>query len=97
VIDASAVTTEFNTLFETVTSIAEKVDPIKVNETLTATAQALTGLGDRFGGGSQNTNGSASGTAGNGGGGGGGCAMKGGQSSPPGGTGAAGYALIEWV
>ncbi|MDT7765790.1 MAG: phospholipid/cholesterol/gamma-HCH transport system substrate-binding protein [Mycobacterium sp.] len=49
VIDASAVTTEFNTLFETVTSIAEKVDPIKVNETLTATAQALTGLGDRFG------------------------------------------------
>jgi phospholipid/cholesterol/gamma-HCH transport system substrate-binding protein len=49
VIDASAVTTEFNTLFETVTSIAEQVDPIKVNETLTATAQALTGLGDRFG------------------------------------------------
>ena len=49
VIDASAVTTEFNTLFETVTSIAEQVDPIKVNQTLTATAQALTGLGDRFG------------------------------------------------
>src|ERR1700722_13657004 len=49
VIDASAVTTEFNTLFETVTSIAEHVDPIKVNQTLTATAQALTGLGDRFG------------------------------------------------
>ena len=48
-IDASAVTTEFNTLFETVTSIAERVDPIKVNQTLTATAQALTGLGDRFG------------------------------------------------
>ncbi len=38
-------TTEFNTLFETVTSIAEKVDPIKLNQTLTATAQALTGLG----------------------------------------------------
>jgi phospholipid/cholesterol/gamma-HCH transport system substrate-binding protein len=49
VIDASAVTTEFNTLFETITSIAERVDPIKVNQTLTATAQALTGLGDRFG------------------------------------------------
>ena len=48
-IDASAVTTEFNTLFETVTSIAEQVDPIKVNQTLTATAQALSGLGDRFG------------------------------------------------
>jgi phospholipid/cholesterol/gamma-HCH transport system substrate-binding protein len=49
VIDASAVTTEFNTLFETVTSIAEQVDPIKLNQTLTAAAEALTGLGDRFG------------------------------------------------
>jgi phospholipid/cholesterol/gamma-HCH transport system substrate-binding protein len=49
VIDASAVTTEFNTLFETVTSIAEQVDPIRLNQTLTATAEALTGLGDRFG------------------------------------------------
>lgn len=49
VIDGSAVTTEFNTLFETVTAIAEQVDPIKVNQTLTATAEALTGLGDRFG------------------------------------------------
>jgi phospholipid/cholesterol/gamma-HCH transport system substrate-binding protein len=44
-----SVTTEFNTLFETVTSIAGKVDPIKLNQTLTATAQALTGLGTRFG------------------------------------------------
>ena len=42
-------TTEFNTLFETVTEIAEQVDPIKSNQTLTATAEALTGLGDRFG------------------------------------------------
>jgi phospholipid/cholesterol/gamma-HCH transport system substrate-binding protein len=49
VIDASGVTTEFNTLFETVVSISEKVDPIKLNETLAATAQALDGLGDRFG------------------------------------------------
>jgi len=49
VIDASAVTTEFNTLFETVTSIAEQVDPIKLNQTLAATAEALSGLGDRFG------------------------------------------------
>jgi phospholipid/cholesterol/gamma-HCH transport system substrate-binding protein len=49
VIDASAVTTEFNTLFETVTSIAEQVDPIKLNQTLAAAAEALTGLGDRFG------------------------------------------------
>jgi phospholipid/cholesterol/gamma-HCH transport system substrate-binding protein len=49
VIDVSSVTTEFNTLFETVVSVAEKVDPIKLNATLTATAQALEGLGDRFG------------------------------------------------
>jgi len=49
VIAAASVTTEFNTLFETVTSIAEKVDPIKVNQTLTATAQALSGLGSKFG------------------------------------------------
>jgi len=43
------VTTEFNTLFQTVVSISEKVDPVKLNETLAATAQALDGLGDRFG------------------------------------------------
>ena len=43
VIDATHVTTEFNTLFETVTSISEKVDPIKLNQTLTATAQAQIG------------------------------------------------------
>ncbi len=49
VIDATHVTTEFNTLFETLTSVTEKVDPIKLNQTLTATAQALQGLGDRFG------------------------------------------------
>lgn len=46
---SSGVTTEFNTLFETVVSVTEKVDPIKLNETLTATAQALDGLGTRFG------------------------------------------------
>jgi phospholipid/cholesterol/gamma-HCH transport system substrate-binding protein len=49
VIDATAVTTEFNTLFETLTSITEKVDPVKVNLTLSAAAQALTGLGEKFG------------------------------------------------
>ena len=48
-IPAQSVTTEFNTLFETVTAIAEQVDPIKLNQTLTATAEALTGLGGRFG------------------------------------------------
>jgi len=49
VIDVSGVTTEFNTLFETVVSVAQKVDPVKLNQTLTATAQALDGLGERFG------------------------------------------------
>ncbi|MCV7280573.1 MCE family protein [Mycolicibacterium flavescens] len=49
VIEATAVTTEFNTVFETVLGLSEQVDPIKLNQTLTAAAQALTGLGDRFG------------------------------------------------
>jgi phospholipid/cholesterol/gamma-HCH transport system substrate-binding protein len=48
-IDARSVTTEINTLFQTITSIAEKVDPVKVNLTLSAAAQALSGLGDKFG------------------------------------------------
>jgi phospholipid/cholesterol/gamma-HCH transport system substrate-binding protein len=45
----ACVTTEFNTLFETITAISEQVDPIKLNQTLTAAAQALDGLGDKFG------------------------------------------------
>lgn len=49
VIDVRSVTTEFNTLFETITSIAEKVDPIDLNATLSAVAQGLDGLGDKFG------------------------------------------------
>ncbi|MGK2867335.1 MAG: MCE family protein [Mycobacterium sp.] len=49
VIEASATTTEFNTVFETIMGIAEQVDPVKLNQTLTATAQALNGLGDMFG------------------------------------------------
>ena len=49
VIDVSHVTTEFNTLFETLTSISEKVDPVKLNMTLSAAAEALDGLGTKFG------------------------------------------------
>jgi phospholipid/cholesterol/gamma-HCH transport system substrate-binding protein len=49
VVDAVNVTTEFNTLFETITEISEQVDPIKLNQTLTAAAQALDGMGDKFG------------------------------------------------
>jgi phospholipid/cholesterol/gamma-HCH transport system substrate-binding protein len=48
-VKTGGVTVEFNTLFQTVVSISEKVDPVKLNETLAATAQALDGLGDRFG------------------------------------------------
>jgi phospholipid/cholesterol/gamma-HCH transport system substrate-binding protein len=48
-IPVASVTTEFNTLFETVVAIAEKVDPVKLNQTLDAAAQALVGLGNRFG------------------------------------------------
>ena len=49
VIRTSTVTTEFNTLFETLTSISEKVDPVKLNVTLSAAAEALSGLGSKFG------------------------------------------------
>jgi len=48
-IPVQSVTTEYDTLFETITSIAAMVDPVKLNQTLTATAQALTGLGTKFG------------------------------------------------
>src|SRR5215813_11921093 len=41
VIDARSVTTEINTLFQTITEIAEKVDPVKLNLTLSGAAQAL--------------------------------------------------------
>lgn len=49
VIDVRSVTTEFNTLFQTAMSISEKVDPIKLNLTLSAAADALNGLGEKFG------------------------------------------------
>jgi phospholipid/cholesterol/gamma-HCH transport system substrate-binding protein len=49
VIDATSITTEFNTVFQTLVELSESVDPVKVNLTLSAAAQALTGLGDKFG------------------------------------------------
>jgi phospholipid/cholesterol/gamma-HCH transport system substrate-binding protein len=49
VIDATSTTTEFNTVFETIVELSENVDPVKVNLTLSAAAQALTGLGEKFG------------------------------------------------
>lgn len=48
-ITATWTSTEFNTLFETVMAIAEQVDPVKLNLTLTAAAQALDGMGAKFG------------------------------------------------
>jgi phospholipid/cholesterol/gamma-HCH transport system substrate-binding protein len=48
-IDVTSVTTEFNTLFETVVDVSAQVDPVKLNQTLSATAEALNGLGERFG------------------------------------------------
>jgi len=49
VIDVRSVTTEINTVFETLTSIAESVDPVKLNLTLSGLADALSGQGDKFG------------------------------------------------
>lgn len=49
VVTATSVTTEFQTLFETVTGLAEKIDPIQLNLTLSAAAEALTGLGRKLG------------------------------------------------
>lgn len=49
VINATHVTTEFNSLFETLSALADKVDPVKLNLTLSAAAQGLTGLGGKFG------------------------------------------------
>ncbi|MGK2870278.1 MAG: MCE family protein [Mycobacterium sp.] len=48
-ITATWVSTEFNTLFETVMAISEQVDPVKLNQTLTAASQALDGMGTKFG------------------------------------------------
>ncbi len=49
VIDATSVSTEINTVFQTLSSIARSVDPVKLNLTLSGTAEALAGLGDKFG------------------------------------------------
>ncbi len=43
------VTTEWNTLFETIVSLSEKIDPVKLNLTLSATAEALSGMGTKLG------------------------------------------------
>lgn len=49
VIDARSVTTEINTVFQTLMSIAQSIDPVKLNLTLSGAAEALSGLGAKFG------------------------------------------------
>ncbi|AEV73541.1 virulence factor Mce family protein [Mycolicibacterium rhodesiae NBB3] len=49
VIDARSVSTEINTVFQTLTSIAQTIDPVKLNMTLSGAADALSGQGDKFG------------------------------------------------
>lgn len=49
VIDARSVGVEINTVFQTVTSIAQSIDPVKLNLTLSGAAEALAGLGGKFG------------------------------------------------
>ncbi|AFM20548.1 ABC-type transport system involved in resistance to organic solvents, periplasmic component (plasmid) [Mycolicibacterium chubuense NBB4] len=49
VIDATSVSTEVNTVFQTLTSIAQSIDPVKLNMTLSGAADAVSGLGDKFG------------------------------------------------
>ena len=49
VINVSSVSTEVNTVFQTITSIAQTVDPLKLSLTLSGAADAVSGLGDKFG------------------------------------------------
>lgn len=49
VITVSSVSTEVNTVFQTVTSLAQTIDPVKLNLTLSGAADAFSGLGDKFG------------------------------------------------
>ncbi len=49
VIEVGAVSTEINTVFQTLTSITRSVDPVKLNMTLSGAADALSGQGDKFG------------------------------------------------
>ncbi len=48
-LDSQHVTVEVNTVFQELTSVLDKVDPTKLNETLGAIASALNGRGHRIG------------------------------------------------
>lgn len=49
VLDAGHVTVEINTVFEQLVAVLAKVEPTKLNETLSALSQGLAGRGARFG------------------------------------------------
>lgn len=49
VIEASAVSLEVNTLFETLTNVLEKINPEQLSGTLTAVSEGLSNNGDDFG------------------------------------------------
>ena len=49
VLDAQHVTVEINTVFEQLTAVLSKIDPVKLNETLGAIAKALNGRGHKLG------------------------------------------------
>jgi virulence factor Mce-like protein len=49
VIQGSNVTVEVNTVFQQLVSILSKVEPVKLNQTLGALSQSLSGRGDKFG------------------------------------------------
>lgn len=49
VLDADHVTVEFNTIFEQLTSVLSKIEPVKLNETLGAIASTLDGRGKKIG------------------------------------------------
>jgi virulence factor Mce-like protein len=49
VIDSQHVTVEFNTIFQQLTAVLSKIQPEKLNATLTAVAAALSGRGQKFG------------------------------------------------
>jgi virulence factor Mce-like protein len=49
VLDNKHVTVEVNTLFQRLTSVFDKIDPAKLNETFGAIAQAVSGRGEKIG------------------------------------------------
>ncbi len=49
VLQGDHVTVEINTVFQDLVTVLDKIDPAKLNETLGAIAQALSGRGEKFG------------------------------------------------